>query len=134
MHNSVPVREVLATRGINCSSLCPFCRNHGESIDHLLREYLFAQQFWSKIGASHSFMPKHTQSLGDWLYENCHSKRTHQSHILWSVLFPFAIWNLWKHRNRVVFDNAPLNLNLHSYYLSQAMEFFFFVGNIRKVK
>lgn len=43
MHNSIPVREVLATRGINCSKLCPICRNQDESIEHMLRECIFAE-------------------------------------------------------------------------------------------
>ena len=63
--------------------------------------------------------------------ENCHSKRIHHNNISWSAIFPFAIW---KHRKRVVSDNTPLNPNLHGYYLSQAVEFFFCVGNMRKVE
>ena len=118
MHNSVPARDVLAARGINCIRLCPVCKNQVESIDHLLRECLFAQFFWSRMGVSHLFMARHTQSLEDWLYENSLRKWTHQNHNPWSAIFPFAIWNLWKHRNRVMFDYAPLNLNLHSYCLT----------------
>ena len=83
---------------------------------------------------SHLFMARHTQSLEDWLYENCLNKRTQQNHIPWGIIFPFATWNLWKHRNRVMFDNAPLNLNLHSYCLTQAVDFFYCVGTMRKTK
>ena len=50
MHKSVPVRDVLADRSIVCSRLCPVCRNQVESIDHLLRECVFARLFWSKMG------------------------------------------------------------------------------------
>lgn len=42
MHNSAPVRGVLANRGINCNPLCPICRNQDETIDHILRECVFA--------------------------------------------------------------------------------------------
>ena len=134
MHKSMPVRNVLANRGINCSRLCPVCRNQVESIDHLLRVCVFAQFFWSRMEVSHLFMARHTQSLEDWLYENCLNKRTQQNHIPWGIIFPFATWNLWKHRNRVMFDNAPLNLNLHSYCLTQAVDFFYCVGTMRKTK
>lgn len=51
----------------------------------------------------------------------------------WSVIFPFAIRNLWKHHNRVVFDNTPLNTSLHGLCLSQVVEYFFCVGKMRKV-
>lgn len=74
MHNGVPLREVLAGRGINCNPLCPICRQQGESINHLLRECLFAHQFWLKIQSPNIIPPLHNQSLGDWLYDNCHSK------------------------------------------------------------
>ena len=49
------------------------------------------------------------------------------------MVFPFVVWFLWKHHNNVVFENIPLNMNLHNHYLSQALEFFFCVGKVRKV-
>ena len=49
------------------------------------------------------------------------------------MIFPFAVWFLWKHHNKVVFDNIPLNMNLHNLCLSQALEFFFCVRKVRKV-
>ena len=127
-------REVLVGKGINCNILCPICKNQDETLVHLLRDCLFAHQFWSKIRAPHIIPPLHNQSLCDWLYENCHNKWIHHSNTPWYIIFPFAIWNLWKHRNRVVFDNAPFNLQLHNYCLSQVVEFFFCVGNMRRVK
>ena len=51
MHDSVPVREVLAGRGIPCNSLCPVCGMQSESINHLLRVCQFALYFWSKLQA-----------------------------------------------------------------------------------
>ena len=133
MHNSALVRDVLAGRGINCNPLCPICRQQGESIDHLLRECVFARQFWLKIRSPNITSPLQNQSLGDCLHDNCHSKRIHHSNVPWSAIFPFAIWNLWKHYNRVVFDNIPLNTNLHGLCLSQAVEYFYCVGKMRKV-
>ncbi|KAL0006134.1 hypothetical protein SO802_013695 [Lithocarpus litseifolius] len=133
MHNSAPVREVLASRGINCNTLCLVCKNQSESINHLLRECPFAIRFWLKLRNPHIISPSHSQSLGDWLYDNCHSKQVHHSSISWSVVFPFAVWFLWKHRNKVVFENSPLNMNLHGLCLSQAIEFSFCVGKLRMV-
>lgn len=127
MHNSAPIREILAGRGIKCSPICLICKNQSESLDHLLRDCVFARQFWEKIRTPHVIPPLHTQSLGDWLHVNCHSK------VPWSVIFPFAIWNLWTHQNRVVFDNAPLNINLHGLCLSQVVEFFYSAGKMRKI-
>ena len=97
MHKSVPVRDVLVDRGMGCSRLCPVCKNQIESIDHLLRECVFARAFWSKMGVLHLFTNIHAQSFDDWLHENCISKRIQQNHIPWGIFFPFAVWNLWKH-------------------------------------
>ena len=46
-------------------------------------------------------------------------------------LFAFAIWNLWKHRNKVVFENTTLNSNLHEQSTSQALEYYYCVGKIK---
>ena len=45
LHNSIPIREVLAARGINCSKLCPICREQDELLAHWLRVCSFARQF-----------------------------------------------------------------------------------------
>ena len=133
MHDSVPVKEVLAGRGIPCNTLCPVCGMQSESINHLLRECQFALYFWSRLRAPNTNLSSQSQNLADWLYDNCQCNRMHYSSIPWSMIFPFAVWFLWKHRNKVVFDNIPLNMNLHNFCLSQALDFFFCVGKARKV-
>lgn len=42
LHNSVPMREVLATRGVSCNSLCPICNRQKENIIHVLCDCEFA--------------------------------------------------------------------------------------------
>lgn len=44
--------------------------------------------------------------------------------------FFLPFWGLWKHRNRVVFENTPLNSCLHKVYIQQAMEYHFCVGRV----
>lgn len=46
-------------------------------------------------------------------------------------MFPIAVWFLWKHRNKVCFDNTLLNLVLHKSCFNQALEYFYGVGKIR---
>lgn len=48
-HNNVPVRQVIAARGINCNTTCPLCKNQEESILHMLRDCPFAVTFWRSI-------------------------------------------------------------------------------------
>lgn len=49
-HNSVPVRGVVAARGIECDVLCPLYKNEEESITHLLRDCPFARYLWGQLG------------------------------------------------------------------------------------
>ena len=55
----------------------------------------------------------------------------HQSLVPLRFVFPFAIWELWKHRNKVTFENNPLNPNLCRPSINQAMEYYFCMGKIR---
>ena len=50
----------------------------------------------------------------------------------WSYIFPFALWYLWKHRNRVVFENTTMNPNLHKQCINQALEYFYCVGKMQR--
>ena len=43
-HLSIPVRETLASRGMNISNLCPLCNNEAESIIHMLRDFPLARK------------------------------------------------------------------------------------------
>ena len=90
LRNSIPVRELLAARGISCSKLCPICKEQDESIDHLLRECAFARHFWDVIHAPWS-QSMSNLSLCDWLQNNCQSMLFHCSSILWNIIFPLAV-------------------------------------------
>ena len=48
--------------------------------------------------------------------------------------FTFAIWCLWRHRNNVVFDNAPANPNLHLMCIQLARQFFYCVSKRQKTR
>ena len=98
-HNSVPVMEVIASRGIECEAMCPFCNSDVETIIHMLRDCPFAAAFWRKIGGCP-----------------------------WKTVFTFAIWSLWKHRNKVAFENTTLNPKLYDSCLKQAIEYMYCVG------
>ena len=46
LHNSVPTEEVLGSRGLRLDTICNLCHQNMETIDHLLRGYGFAWDFW----------------------------------------------------------------------------------------
>ena len=47
------------------------------------------------------------------------------------IRFASVVWFLWKHRNKVCFENTPLNLVLHKTCFSQVLEYFYEVAKIR---
>ena len=66
-HNSVPVRQVVAARGINCDTTCPLCNNQEETILHLLRDCPFAVSFWQAIKTPLSLLNLCHLNLAEWL-------------------------------------------------------------------
>ena len=45
-----------------------------------------------------------------------------------------AVWSLWKHRNKVVFENVPINLSLHRICLNEAREYFYCIVKSERQK
>ncbi|KAK9990873.1 hypothetical protein SO802_025858 [Lithocarpus litseifolius] len=128
-HNSVPVKKVLESRGIIHDACCPLCRNHEETILHTLRDCPVAMNFWQKFRTSQNLSNFMHLSLVDWLSTNClDSNLIRINGIPWSIVFPLAVWNLWKHRNNMVFQNSPLNPNLHSLCMKAATEYYYCMG------
>ncbi|KAK7845938.1 hypothetical protein CFP56_008559, partial [Quercus suber] len=64
-------------------------------------------------------------------------KHTHDlisNGIPWKTVFAFTIWALWKHRNRVVFENTNLNANLHSISTRQAIHYFLYTEKFLRTR
>ena len=40
----------------------------------------------------------------DWMKVNCNSNAASQHHIPWKILFPFGVWAIWLHKNKLVFN------------------------------
>ena len=116
-HNSIPVRGVLASRGINCCTKCPVCNDQEETIIHTLRDCNFAGIFWDKINVPPILRYTFDASMCDWFKVNCQCSIVHHSAIPWSILFPFAVWFL--------------NLVLHKTCFSQALEYLYGVAKIK---
>ena len=100
-----------------------------ESIIHALRDCPVARKFWLSIGEPQALVDFLNLDLLEWLKVNslC-SNHIHANGIPWCSLFPFAVWSLWKHRNRIVFDNSPPNPKLHHVCLQVAREHFYYVS------
>lgn len=73
--------------------------------------------------------------LMDWLKLNCLCNSSiHANDLPWSSQCPFAVWLLWKQRNKVVFENSPFNLKLNNLCIQIAREYFYCVSKGQKIK
>lgn len=123
VHNSIGVGECLARRIINVSDVCPLCQRDSESILHRLRDCEAARSIWCHLGINET-SNFYEGSLGLWLEKNCKDNRSRVSNQPpWKIVFPFAIWLLWKNRIEVVFKNHCVQSNVHEKALFSALEF-----------
>ena len=70
-HDSVPVKQVIAKRGISCDTRCPLCRNGDESLAHMLKECPFALNIWQRVGVPQPLTSLFHLDLLEWLKKNC---------------------------------------------------------------
>ena len=127
-HNSVPVMEVIASRGIECEAVCPLYNSDAETIIHMLRDCPFVVAFWRKIGVPFDLKPTFSLDILKWLETNCVCNLLIKvKGCPWKTVFTFAVWSLWKHRNKVVFENTTLNPKLYDSCLKQAIKYVYCV-------
>ena len=132
MHNSISVRESLARRGMSVDTDCPLCNIAVESVAHAFRDCHIVKAVCYQLGVCQSNSNFFTQDLRNWLKSNATAK-SNESHrgLHWNILFPFAIWLIWKHRNQVVFKNRGANPALANMIIMQATKFFHCVSDQR---
>jgi len=134
-HLSLPVRAILFKRGMDIPFLCPMCNNAPETILHTLRDCPTAQVLWNSLNPSIQRSLFYGASLVNWLKLNCQSsKNSCISSIEWSILFSFALWSLWLHRNSIAFERAHSHLDLKAETLAKATEFFYIGINGKQIR
>lgn len=124
MHNSIAVKEVVAKRGILIDTSCPMCHSDAESLTHALRDCNMVKPIWLKLGTNCLCPSFFSQDTKDWLISNSSLKSSQNAAGLpWNILFPYAIWMIWKQRNHVCFSNKRPNPNLDKVVTKLAIEF-----------
>ena len=93
-HLSVPVRETLASRGINIPTFCPRRLGPNETLIHLLRDYPDSIAFWKAFRFPSLGNQFYFASLVDWIHSNCIASSTHDHNIPWQTIFSFGVWFL----------------------------------------
>ena len=121
MKNRCWTSDRLARRGLPHQSSCPFCGQHEETTDHIMIGCAFARAVWSKVclalGRPES-APTATESLPEWCIRQ---EEIGQHWKLTRTISILVLWELWTHRNAVVFDGAaPSTLKVLKSIVSEA--------------
>ena len=123
-HNSIGLKHCLRKRGAVQDEVCPFYCNGVETILHALRDYTHLKQVWNQLGVNASNFDFWHFNLIDWLSLIVRSNiNLHESGLPWKVVFPFAIWNIWKSRNAFIFSGKARNPKLVVEIVYQAKEY-----------
>ena len=121
-HNSIGVKGCLVKRGMEEDDCCPICQLEPKTILHALRNCTRVKAVWGQLGIgvqNHDFWRNDTQ---EWLRSNGKDSNI-RGGFQWRILFPTAMWNIWKSRNQSVFNGKSQNPGLASHIRSQAFEF-----------
>ena len=82
--------------------VCPVCCNEGETILHALRDCSHLKHVWNQLEVTASNHEFWHVNLVDWLSLNVRKNdKMHGSGSPWKIVFPFAIWSIWKSRNDI---------------------------------
>lgn len=124
-HNSVPICEVLGSRGFTLDSSCSICYQGIKSLIHILRECSSAKSFWSKLGIPTECKRSFVKITMIRIKLNSTSKALVDRYgFPWKVIFPMSIWHLWLHQNAFTFTIGTIEENFHIQCLKKATIFF----------
>lgn len=105
VNNALPVSSNLALRGITVSdSLCKKCSQQEDKI-HLLFSCPYATRVWELAPTLFKPQTDLVESTGKLLQDLMRMLNLPPTRISSTPLYPWLLWNLWKTRNQLVFEN-----------------------------
>jgi hypothetical protein len=90
-----------------CNPTCMLCDQHAETAEHLTLHCVFSQEVWALVNAWTGGLvpvPQPDLSLESWWNSTLRSATKNDKRRLATLLI-YAAWNLWKERNRRIFDH-----------------------------
>jgi hypothetical protein len=114
MHHKILTADNLAARGMQHNQFCALCNAFPETGQHLLKDCTFTKSVlryiwaWFQLGGNPP-LTHQSQGNADWLALN--SARATELHQRDSTgILLYCWWNIWKERNRRVFDSIQRNV------------------------
>ena len=125
LHNSVPIGEVLGSRGLNLDPIYSLCNKEMESVEHLVSGCEMAKDFWQELKVPYCVKDTFNLPIGKWLESNCRSEAiSFFMGIPWKILFPMGVWHLWLHRNNFVFKSGKVERSWFKKCIRESVEFY----------
>ncbi|CAN6281013.1 unnamed protein product [Urochloa humidicola] len=112
-HDRCWTADRLARKGLQHPVRCPLCDQEQETIDHLLVTCVFARQTWFVVLKSFGLQAlapgPDDASFDDW-WDGAASRVTGPVQKGFNSIVILVSWELWKYRNRCVFDGIQPSL------------------------
>ncbi|XP_019163505.1 PREDICTED: uncharacterized protein LOC109159849 [Ipomoea nil] len=103
--NGLLVNTERKRRGLTIDSSCPRCGAEEETLDHLFRQCEDSRNCWSITSPLRNFNASNHLPIGCWIEQKCAGGVGYSPNLKWRSLFPYVLWNIWKARNNVTFNN-----------------------------
>ncbi|KAJ1413531.1 Ribonuclease H-like superfamily [Sesbania bispinosa] len=107
VNNGLKTRSKGFRCGLFDSESFPICHQSVETILHVLRDCVTTKTVWRGLGADGFSAEFFNNNVHEWLLFNLTGPLGGE----WCIIFGPAIWNLWRSRNEVVFDNFAVGTN-----------------------
>lgn len=110
LHDSLPIAEVLGSRGLILDPVCKICSREIEFIEHLFKGCEFAHNFWQQLQLPICTSSSFALPFKEWMEINCRDPtNVTVKGIPWKIIFPLGLWQLWLHGNNYVFRTGTVD-------------------------
>ncbi|GAU34369.1 hypothetical protein TSUD_217090 [Trifolium subterraneum] len=119
LHNTIPVKANLITRGIICDTLCPSCNKSPETMEHTFLECDWAKRVWFSSPLTINLNNTQCYSFSEWYNYMLNNTKEECMQMVTTI-----IYSIWLARNNKIFINidTPVQIainkalqTLHSY-------------------
>ncbi|GLT95486.1 hypothetical protein SLE2022_131660 [Rubroshorea leprosula] len=124
-HERLKCFEFLNKLGITPSATCPRCHAAVESVEHLIRDCPVSVSILVDLLPGTFTQTQRDLDFSAWLKYNCKRKDSNGVlNIPWGVIFCFALWGIWLHRNQTLYKpHAYPVTTFRSLIIEKAVEF-----------
>ncbi|KAL4308866.1 hypothetical protein GQ457_01G015730 [Hibiscus cannabinus] len=108
----LPTYSALQNRSLHVNNVCPFCRNSGETVAHIMRDCSFVTQLFAAQGICFPSCLLYPNWL-DWVaVAFCSLNATNK------VVMLVTLWAVWYARNKLVHEGTTANVRVTLSFIS----------------